>query len=392
VNAQPISTTLDLTATAPNPEAGKLAACLLPEGTPVRQCGPAPSAADFSAFLEAAETANNLPGLQNPVNEAQNHNLPAATNERKPEGETAAELELLASIAWSLAAQTAVSQPKPLPNAEQPLPEPEEQGSQSKPATLTTKTEDAPVELGPNSTLKPAQQPEKSTPEKTSAQQTDESVPQTTPTFELDNPHPTTAETKKPQTALIEAHQKPKDIPQAVEDKSNASTPPVHMPNQAQNSAQVARHSVQSAYAHTYAPQPSHETFQIHSAFWLERNADGSGRLLLELRPPALGPIEVLVSAKGTSVSADLIAPDQNAFELLQNHLGALQEALVATGLSVDTLQVDVATRDEHKHAEDRFRKTNRVRYISEPTISTPVLGPTIRTGLRRFSTLDLVA
>jgi flagellar hook-length control protein FliK len=164
------------------------------------------------------------------------------------------------------------------------------------------------------------------------------------------------------------------------------------MPNQAQNSAQVARHSVQSAYAHTYAPQPSHETFQIHSAFWLERNADGSGRLLLELRPPALGPIEVLVSAKGTSVSADLIAPDQNAFELLQNHLGALQEALVATGLSVDTLQVDVATRDEHKHAEDRFRKTNRVRYISEPNISIPVLGPTIRTGLRRFSTLDLVA
>ncbi|MGC8832577.1 MAG: flagellar hook-length control protein FliK, partial [Armatimonadota bacterium] len=300
------------------------------------------------------------------------------------------ELELLASIAWSITTQTAGSQPKPLPNADPPPSEPVERDFQTQPTPHAPRTDGAFAELASNSALESARPAGKIPPKEASAQQMDEPAVQTAPPFELDVRPSTAAE--KPETTLVEYPQKlMNNAPQTAEDENSVPTPPAHITHQAQNSVQAPHHSGPPVPAQAYMPQPPRETLQIHSAFWLERNADGSGSLLIELRPPALGPIEVLVSAKGTSVSADLIAPDQNAFELLQNHLGALQEALLATGLSVDTLQVNVAARDEHKHSEDRFRKTNRVRYINEPT-TTPVLDSTFRTGLRYFSTLDLVA
>lgn len=405
-----MSTALDSITTAPNLEAGRFAARIQPfEGTTAHRCGSNSSGANFLALLEAAEApakaADNPLSPQNPQSEARNHTA-APPNEKTPDGKAKAEPELLASIAWSVAAQTTESQPKNLPNADPPpqealtfnqallvcqnfLQEPVERDSQPQSTLHTPRMDGALAELASNSALESARPAGKVPPKEAFAQQIDELVIQAAPSFELDVRPSTAAE--KPQTAPIEYLKKLNSAPQTAENENGVPTPPTHITHQAQNSVQAPHHSGPPTPAQAYALQPPHETLQIHSAFWLERNADGSGSLLIELWPPALGPIEVLVSAKGTSVSADLIAPDQNAFELLQNHLGALQEALLATGLSVDTLQVNVAARDEHKHAEDRFRKTNRVRYISEPT-TTPALDSTFRTGLRYFSTLDLVA
>ena len=132
--------------------------------------------------------------------------------------------------------------------------------------------------------------------------------------------------------------------------------------------------------AATTTPAPPPPADQLLAAMRpLQRNADGSYEIRIEMRPPELGRVEMRVELRDGVLHATIHAEHARTVEVVRNALDDLRARLDAEGMRAGELTVD----DGRAGTSDREQRRRAPETRDEPTTTTTAsaVGATTRSS-----------